>query len=211
MIYRSDTITRPSGTWPEIIYTYLSNFLDGLTFDENNQEVTFFNKFSFSVSTSESFYLNYLDRTVSLYTGWDTAGSPMTFTLILNDNLLLLNMEPYGHDGRVAIGYVKDGQGNYYVGGAIFRGTVYSIYDFNYYNTSSSVGEYYTFPRVLNYTSTPGKILYSNKAVINNSNASTIVIPNVYSCSNVTRFSTVTILGDNYFAIDTNNLFLIDD
>ena len=211
MIYRSDTITRPDGSWPKIIYTYLSNFLDGLTFDENNQEVTFFNKFSFSTPTADSFYLNYLDKTVNLYTGWDTAGGPVTFTLILNDNLLLLSMEPYGHDGRVAISYVKDSQNNYYVGGVIFRGVVYSIYDFYYYNTSSSVGEYYTFPRVLNFTSTPGKILYSNKAVINNSNASTIIIPNVYSCSNVTRFSTVTILGDNYFAIETNNLFLIDE
>lgn len=208
MIYRIDTIAN-SG-WIQTLYNYLSNYIEGLSYDSGTDTLTFFNKFSYYI-TSNHIHLKYESLDVDLGGGWDIGGGSISFTFILTDNFMYLNGIPNGGDGRITISYLKDAQENYYASGADYRGSLKSIYDLIYYNTSeSSTAENYTMPKAINCNSSVGKIYYSNRAIIIHGSSITTVIPNICSCSNVTRFSTVTINGSNYFAIDTNNLVLVD-
>ena len=155
-------------------------------------------------------YLKYGSNSIR-YTTWDISGGTIQFTFVLSDNFMYLSGVPSSGDGRIVMSYFKDAQGNYYAGGSEHRGGLLPIYSITYYNTSvENLAENYTIPKAINCTSPTGKILYSSKAIITHNDAATVVIPNVYSNSNVTRFSTVTIAGTNYFAIDTNNLVLLN-
>ena len=208
MIYRVDTVTHNG--WMQTIYNYLSEYMENLSYNADTNTITFFNRFSFYM-TGQTLFLKYGEHVIEIGGSWNITGSTITFTFILSDNFMYLNGVPNSGDGRIAIAYMKDAQDNYYVGGADYRGDLISIYNITYYNTSVvSFGENYTLPKAINCTSPTGKIFYSNTAIINHNNAITTVIPNVYSCSNVTRFATVTIAGANYFAIDTNNLVLME-
>ena len=210
MIYRVDTTTKINNNWMLSIYTYLSEYMEGVTYDTDTSTITFFDKFSFYLrNEQQTLYLKYGTRVIEIGGKWNKSGGTITYTFILSDNHMYLNCVPNSGAGRIAITYVKDAQGIYYAGGLEYRGDLPSIYGFTYYNTSvESSMEGYTLPIAINCASPTGKIFYSNKAIINHSNVSTVLIPNVYSCSNVTRFATVTIAGANYFAIDTNNLVL---
>lgn len=211
MIYRVDTTTKINDNWMLSIYTYLSEYMEGVTYDANTSTITFFDRFSYYMS-GQTLYLKYGSRVIEIGGRWDKSGGYITYTFILSDNHMYLNCTPNSGDGRMSFTYLKDAQDNYYASASEYRGGLPLVYDYTYYNTSieSSI-EGYTLPKAINCTSPTGKILYSNKAIINHSNSITTVIPNVYSCSNVTRFSTITIAGVNYFAIDTNNLVLMGE
>jgi hypothetical protein len=68
----------------------------------------------------------------------------------------------------------------------------------------------YNFIRTLNFTAPPNQVAYLDMSPISSGNDS-VFLSAWKSCSTTALRSTVTINGNNYFALDTNTLVPIDD
>lgn len=216
MIYRHDTLSQD--TFGSNIYNYLSNFISDITYDDVTGDLTFFNAFTFRITPNfaPTVSLIYGSNTVTLGTtpgGGDIYGSRDTY-LILGENFLYLKMMS-SSDGRwLVLSYFKDNNDKYWAGGIYGQGggasKEYTLYAVPYYNISDLIPTNYYFVKPIDFSASSGKIVYSDLSPIVHSDSDIVFLESVYCCSTVPLRSTVSIGNDNYIAIDTNNLVILD-
>ena len=216
MIYRHDTLGQD--TFGSCIYNYLSNFISDITYDSSTGDVTFFDTFTYRITPNfaPSVTLLYGSQAVSLGStpgGGDIYGNRDTY-LILGEDFLYLKMMATS-DGRwIVISYFKDSNGNYWAGGIYGQGggasKEYALYAVPYYNLTEVIPSAYYFQKVLPFVASTGKIIYAEQSPLVYSDSGIIFVDNIYCCSTVPIRSTVSIGNDNYVAIDTNNIVVLD-
>ena len=78
------------------------------------------------------------------------------------------------------------------------------LYDFE--NTASP----YAFAKMFNFTAPPGKIAIAQMQPFTKDSNFGFWTTDLYSCSAVPLFSSVSIMGDTFLAVDTNTLIKMD-
>ena len=211
MIYRYDNL--PNGNLPEQIYNYLSNFISDLEYDSGTGTITFFGKFSFITPPNAGWpdlKLLWGSNTITWGGGISMSGIKNVY-FIFDENFMQLKISFPNYGSRwLIISYVKTPEGNYFAGGSITSTTEYTLYNTPYYDIQDPIVTQYNFPKVINFAANTGKIVYAETTPLVHNNSGIVFFDNIYSCSTVPIRSTVSIGNDNYIAIDTNNIGVLD-
>ena len=209
MIYRHDTM--PQGDIAPTIYNYLSNYIEGLSYDEATATIDFFGKFSYTIpkTSHPQMTLSFNGNSVSWGGGLGMAGSSDMY-LILGDDFMYLKILRSYESRWVVLSYVKLSETRYLAGGTLGDRPEPSFYNINYYDTSSAIVCKYNFPKVMPFEAAPGKIVYAEQSPLTYSDTDIVFVDSIYCCSTVPLRSTVSIGNDNYVAIDTNNIVILD-
>lgn len=209
MIYRHDNF--PYGNLPEQIYNYLSNFISDLEYDSGTGTITFFGEFSFKTPPNAGWpdlVLYWGSNTVS-WGGGISMGGEKNVYFLFDENFMQLKIA-YTNGRWIMLSYFKSEDGKYYVGGNCSGNVEYSLYDTSYYDVQDPIVTAYKFAKVLNFAAAPGKIVYAEQAPVAHNDSDAFFMDTVYCCSTVPTRSTVSIGNDNYIAIDTNNIVMLD-
>lgn len=210
MIYRHDAF--PTGNLPLLIYNYLSNFISDLTYDSDTGTITFFDKFSFTTEPGAglpTLTLRWGTNAISWGGGLGMGGTSDVY-LIYGEDFMYLKICQSRENRWVVMSYVKIDENRYIVGGTLGDRPEPSFYNINYYDTSSAIVCKYNFPKVMPFEAAPGKIVYAEQSPLSYNDTDVVFVDSIYSCSTVPLRSTVSIGNDNYLAVDTNNLVLLD-
>ena len=209
MIYRHDTWGW--GTLGDQVADFLSNYISDMTYDSSTKTMTFFDKFSFSIADSNwpTLTLYYGSNTVQ----WNAEAMyrEKDVYFVYGEDFMQLKMyfPNYGQRWMI-ISYIKTADGKYFAGGSVNSTTEYTLYNTPYYDVQDTVVTQYNFPKVINFSADPDKIVYAEKTPLVHNDSGIAFFDNIYSCSTVPLRSTVSIGNDNYLAVDTNNLVLLD-
>ena len=210
MIYRHDNL--PGGNLPEQIYNYLSNFISDLEYDSGTGTITFFGKFSFQTPPNAGWphlVLYWGSNSISWGGGINMVGNKDIYFLF-DENFMSLKIS-FTERGRwMMLTYFKSEDGKYYVGGNCSGTVEYSLYDTPYYDVQDPIVTAYNFAKVLNFVAAPGKIVYAEQTPVAHNDSDAFFMDTIYCCSTVPIRSTVSIGNDNYIAIDTNNIVILD-
>ena len=141
--------------------------------------------------------------------GYDYYPQPLVhiFTVI-SDNLIYFHIYRNTTGGDTGtrdfvIAYVTDGNNNYFAGGTYYNG-VRDIHDINCYNLDT-LASGYVFPKTINFAAPAGSILYSSLAPFSNGGSFAFFAKDLYSCSTVSRGSTIALPnGKVFISIGTN-------
>jgi len=209
MIYRHDSWS--TGNLPDQVYNYLSNFIPDIAYEAATGTMTFFDKFAFSIIPNNNWptlSLTYGSNTITWNAEVMTWEKDVYFVLTDVFMQLKIYFPNYGQRWMI-ISYIKTADGRYYAGGSVNSQTEYTLYNTPYYDIQDTVVTQYNFPKVINFSADPGKIVYAEKTPLVHNDSGIAFFDNIYSCSTVPLRSTVSIGNDNYLAVDTNNLILI--
>lgn len=141
--------------------------------------------------------------------GYDYYPQPLVhiFTVI-SDNLIYFHIYRNTTGGDTGtrdfvIAYVTDGNNNYFAGG-IYNNGVIDIHNVSCYNLDT-LASGYAFPRTINFSAPAGNILYSSISPFTNGGNFAFFVKDVYSCSTVSRGSTIALPNGKVFvSIGTN-------
>ena len=129
---------------------------------------------------------------------------------LLDENFMSLKIS-FTERGRwMMLSYIKSEDGKYYAGGNCSGTVEYSLYDTLYYDVQDPIVTAYKFAKVLNFAAAPGKIVYAEQTPVAHNDSDVFFMDTIYCCSTVPIRSTVSIGNDNYIAIDTNNIVILD-
>lgn len=209
MKYRHDSI--PQADLAPTIYNYLSNYIDGLSYDDDTATIDFFGKFSYTIPkiSHPQMTLSFNGLSVSWGGGLGMGGASDVYFIYGEDFMYLKVRRTY--EGRwVIMSYFKLPDGRYIAGGNLGPNSEPTLYAIGYYDTSAPLACLYQFPKVMPFEAAPGKILYAEQSPLAFSDTETIFTDVMYCCSTVPIRSTVSIGNDNYIALDTNNIVILD-
>lgn len=209
MIYRHDTI--PYTDIAPTVYNYLSNFIEGLSYDDSTATIDFFGKFSYTIPkvSHPQMTLSFNGNSVVWGGGLGMGGTSDTY-LILGEDFMYLKICRTGESRWVVLSYVKLSETRYLAGGTLGDRPEPSLYNISYYDTAAPILCQYKFPKVLAFGASAGKIVYAEQSPMAFNDTDVIFLDDVYCCSTVPIRSTVSIGNDNYVAIDTNNIVVLD-
>ena len=219
MIYRTDygKFITSRFNWGESIYNYLNQFITGLTYDSETNTVDFWGKFKIRITEFQGVHTLYFTPTNGIELGLgscsDVAWSANWYaTLVKTDNFFFFSMKhEYNNPPTFNIFWAKDKNDIEYAGG-IFVGNA-KFYNSQIYkldgSTISTSPAYYPV-KFLDFTAPSFKLAFSDIAIAATSGNQSFIIPDLCSCSTVTKGDNLTIQGDNYAAIDTNTLVKLD-
>ena len=215
MIYRVDNgyFITDNNQWGASIYAYLSQYLDGLSYDTETYKIDFWGIFKIRVTRDGSttrLYMTTSDGSeVSLGGANDvTTWVNWTFTLVKTDNFLYFRMQhPWNNGGCYELVWANDGAN--YVGGNATGSIGLTFYDSAIYKMPSTQSPYYPV-KLLNFTTVSSKLAFSEIAIAITEGNQSFMLQDLCSCSNISKGSVVTIQGDNYVALDTNTLIMLD-
>lgn len=201
------------GTLADQVAAFLSNYISDMIYDSSTKIMTFFDdKFSFQIADSNW-------PTLSLAYGssriqWDAEAMfrEKEVYFVYSENFMQLKIYfPNSGQRWMIISYIKSSDGKYYAGGSVNSQTEYTLYNTPYYDVQNDTQLIYNFPKIINFAANPGKIVYAEQTPLVHSDSNICFFNDIFSCSTVPLRSTVTINGDNYLALDTNNLVLLDE
>lgn len=219
MIYRVDygRFITDGIQWGQSIYNYLNQYIDGLTYEADTYKVNFWDLFKIRVSrtgSTTSMYITFPNGSeVNIGGANDISwGENWYFTLAKTDNFMHLRMQHiYNNPPIVNIFWSKDDKGNNYGGGVMGPNQIfYNDLIYKLDNTTSTISSTYSPVRLLNFTAASYKLAFSEIAIASTSGDQSFIIQDLCSCSAMARGATVTIQGDNYVALDTNTLLLLE-
>ena len=209
MKYRHDSI--PQADLAPTIYNYLSNYIDGLSYDDDTATIDFFGKFSYTIPkmSHPTMTLSFNNVSVTFGGGLGMGGSSDVY-LIYGEDFMYLKICRSGESRWVVLSYFKLPDGRYVAGGTLGDRPEPSLYNIRYYNTAEPLACLYQFKQVMPFGAAPGKIVYAEQSPVVYSDTDIIFSDNIYCCSSVPIRSTVSIGNDNYIAIDTNSIVVLD-
>lgn len=226
MIYRVDTYAYPDPLWPDndymanYAYNYLSQYIEGLTHTTNSTDIDFWGLFTLTIpnsaySTGMSITLSG-GSPISFGEGTRTAHNrPMRYTLVYDeDKFFYFSMRDRDYGGLFTLVWFVDDNGKGYVGGTNDSGNWTTG---NLYGTGTVIYDMedptrsYHFAQMFNFTAPPGKIAIAQAQPLYKEGDISSLYTYLYTCSTVPYRSSISIMGDNFLAIDTNTLIRIPE
>lgn len=221
MIYRVDEQWEPTflrGTrWADCAYDYLSQYVDGLIHEENTEFIDFWGRFTIRITTDRysRLYLVAPNGTqIPLGTEQDmNPNRAWRFTLIKSDNFMFFSMNrDYG--GNITLIWMVDEDNRDYFGGGGYNHTFNTTELYNSavvaYDVLDTTSPFY-FTKPLPFVPPQNKVGFLDNYFITNNISKSVAIKDLYSCTSVVYRSTLTVLGHNFLAVDTNTLINSDD
>lgn len=227
MIYRVDTYSNGESCYPtpdyiaDCSYKYLSQFLDGLTHTEHSTDIDFWGLFTLTIPNSRFMQNMSITPTGGSACSFGDPSDarieynrPVRHTILYDTNFLYYSFRDRDRGGLFNLIWFRDSKtGKQYAGGnnkwgSWTTGELYKtgavLYDFE--DTASP----YTFAKMFNFTAPPGKIAIAQMQPFTKGGDFGFWTTDLYSCSTVPLFSTVSIMGDTFLALDTNTLIKLD-
>lgn len=203
-----------STTWPTRIYNVVHQYDDNITVVDGL--LRFYDKFSidiYNTNTPESALVYDSDSSRQYLSGMGYfAGSgSCIYNLALTDNVFyFFGKRKNYQEASFILACLKHGD-SYLVG--CYGGRNWGYNDFNnitLYDAIHTNRGPHSIRKIVDYELMAPKIAYFNKLLIANSSNDTEMNDDMFSCSNVTLGSTITIDGKNYYAIGENILLPLD-
>lgn len=232
MIYRVDTYYGDTPeyfngrrqTMADYVYNYLSNHgIEGLTHTSGTLDIHFWGLFVLSlpqfydgnpyflggtsITNSEGVVKTFLGNSRMDF------NRPLRLTLISKNNFFYFSIRHRDSWGGFTIVKMQDSVGNIYAGGTstahAWDTTEIYASDVILYRLPDMI-DVFKFTKPLSFSAPPTKIAYLNDYFLSDNN-SIFQIPELHSCSTTAYRSTITILGHNFLALDTNTLLSLEE
>lgn len=206
----------------DYFYNFLSAYIPNISHEAHSPNIDFQGKFTMVIPVTFDSPHWFYHTGISLPTGefidFGEPGSrwnwnrPERYLLVYSDDFLYCSLRERDSGGGFTFIWCATPQGEF-VGGTNLAhnwGTT-ELYatDMKLYNKDNILVSY-NFIRTLNFTAPPNQVAYLDMSPISSGNDS-VFLSALKSCSTTALRSTVTINGNNYFALDTNTLIPIDD
>lgn len=218
MIYVKDRIHVTPTTYADNFYNYISRYDDRLTHESGSTDITFDNKFTLRFPKSQSRFpiqLVYDNSTINIASpGYWPNEVNSDVILIINENLMYFYFDRVGYTNEANGGFVWviDENNKNLVGGiSTISENVGNIERATFYDVDEQSITPYNLGYLFNFQYGNGKILYSDQTPIYFSEGYSARIPNLIPCTTMTAKNVITIDGNNYYTIGTNNLVLLNE
>lgn len=226
MIYRVDTYVVDQPGWlnneyvADYVYNYLSQYVQGLSHATlHSTTIDFWGLFTLNIPNSgntSGMSLSVPSGASVAFTGAGRTGynRPIRHVLFYDeDKFLYYSLRDRDYGGMFTLIWLKDGDSDYvgvnnhnaYWTTNDLYGTDMEIYSLDDLTTK------YAMPQMFNFQAPPGKIALAQMQPLIVDGVDTIFYTYLYTSSTVPIHSSVSIMGDNFLAINTNTLIRMQE
>lgn len=226
MIYRVDTYEVDQPGWlnndyiADYAYNYLSQYISGLSHETlHGTDIDFWGLFTLEIPNSSytgGMRMSVPDGSSATFTGNSRTGHnrPIRHTLIYDEGkFLYYSLRDRDYGGMFTLIWIK-GETSDFVGVNNHNATWTSndLYgtDMEIYSLADLTAKY-SMPQMFNFFAPPGKLVIAQMQPIGIDGVSSFFYTYLYTCSTVPFRSSVSIMGDNFLALNTNTLVRLSE
>ena len=227
MIYRVDTYVVDQPGWlnneyiADYVYNYLNPYVEGLSHETlHSTTIGFWDSFTLNIPNSgytTGMSLSIPDGTSVTFTGTGRTAynRPIRHTLFYDEGkFLYYSLRDRDYGGMFTLIWIKNESGADFVGvnNHIAGWTSNDLYgsDMEIYALDNLASKY-SMPQMFNFTAPPGKIAIAQMQPVIVESALSFFYTYLYTCSTVSFRSSVSIMGDNFLALNTNTLVRLSE